>query len=141
MDLFLQNCRPLLFPPSRPWDECTVPRFSFSKLMEMIHTDFPGLPPALSWFHWLFRTPGSLIQSGSGLLGQCVSFSFQPLILSSSLDYSGEGPDFISPLAAHSTTTGVGRGGQRGDKWGWKETSLGQWVHEAACRCFIELYT
>ena len=58
----------------------TVSRFSFSQLVEMIHTDFQGLPP--SYTILLFVMPGSLIGLGSGLLGQQVS-----LLLSSCIKF------------------------------------------------------
>ena len=42
------HCGPPPLPLSRPWDEYTVSGFSFSQLVEMIHTDFQRLPPSCS---------------------------------------------------------------------------------------------
>ena len=100
MDIFLGNSSTPLLSPSRPWDEYTGSRFSFSQLAEMIHTDFQGLPlsytiiVSLVWNAWQpYQT--MLIITGS----MC---EFLPLTYSL-LECSGEGPAFISPLAAHST--------------------------------------
>ena len=81
----------------------TVSKFSFSQIVEMIHTDFQGLPPSCiiivlpvvqnAWepYRTRLRTTGS---TGEACL--------PPPVLSSLLDCDGEPFAFISPLAAHS---------------------------------------
>ena len=108
MGFFSGLCGPLPFslPPSGPWGEHSVSGFLFPAS----GADTQRLSRAAPLLHChsllvLFATPGSLVGAGSGLLGQRVSFCSQPPGLSSLLDCSGEGPAFISLLAAHYTIT------------------------------------
>ena len=85
MGFFFGHCGLPPLPPSRSWIEYTVPRFSFSQLVEMIHTDFQGLPTSCTitvlpvvWNAWQpYRTRLRITGSTCELLllASCIKFS------------------------------------------------------------------
>ena len=53
MGFFFRHCGPLPLPPSSPWDEDRVSRFSLSQLVEMMHTESRGFPTCCTSQFWL----------------------------------------------------------------------------------------
>ena len=72
MGFFFGHCRPILFPFPGLGMNTQSQGFPFSQLVEVIHTDFQGLPTSLTIivFFMLCGMPDGLIEPGSGLLGQ-----------------------------------------------------------------------
>ena len=105
MRFFFGHCGPPPLLPSRPWDEYTVSRFSFSQLVEMIHIDFQGLPLSYTIIVSLVQDTWQPYWTRPRITGSKCELLLLASCINSLLDCNPECLAYISPLATHSTLT------------------------------------